>query len=201
MPKQAALQSRGLLGSVVQSALTLRDRLTEATRAMRRALGVIQQTVEYAEVTQAQAGATPLDMTALVGAAVKQRQPDLAARGVEVDAQLAPYSAFCGRAAHVRALVPSLLDNAADAGCSRVLVRLAPARRGLALVVADNGTGVEPSVRPRVFEPFVTSRPAARMGLGLATARQIATLYGGRVRLWSRPGRGTVVAVLLPHSG
>jgi signal transduction histidine kinase len=46
------------------------------------------------------------------------------------------------------------------------------------IVVADNGPGVPEAERERVFEPFVSGKPAG-MGLGLAVSRAIAEAHGG----------------------
>ncbi|SAL29492.1 integral membrane sensor signal transduction histidine kinase [Caballeronia terrestris] len=50
---------------------------------------------------------------------------------------------------------------------------------GLTIEVADDGPGVPPSERERIFEPFVTGH-ATGSGLGLAVVREIATAHGGR---------------------
>ena len=48
----------------------------------------------------------------------------------------------------------------------------------LRFVVADSGPGLTPSMRERVFEPFVSGKPSG-MGLGLAISRAIAEAHGG----------------------
>jgi signal transduction histidine kinase len=68
--------------------------------------------------------------------------------------------------------------------------------------VADSGTGIEPELRQRIFEPFVQgpSRVAGEngaSGLGLAIARAIVEAHGGRIWL-ADAGRGTRVRFSLP---
>jgi signal transduction histidine kinase len=54
--------------------------------------------------------------------------------------------------------------------------------------VMDNGPGVSKTVRPRLFEPFVTSKPNG-VGVGLALSRRIARAHGGDIVLEdSQPG-------------
>jgi len=57
--------------------------------------------------------------------------------------------------------------------------------------VVDDGPGVPASAQPRLFQPFFTTKPRGEgTGLGLATARRIAELHGGRLELQeTRPGR------------
>ena len=69
----------------------------------------------------------------------------------------------------------------------------------VALTVADNGTGMPPEVIERAFDPFFTTKPkGAGTGLGLATIHGIVAQAGGNVRIYSEPGIGTTIAVLLP---
>jgi len=69
---------------------------------------------------------------------------------------------------------------------------------GWALVeVCDNGPGLPPGERHRLFEPYVTTK-ARGSGLGLAIVRRIVEEHAGRVELVDRPGGGTCARILLP---
>jgi CheY-like chemotaxis protein len=71
----------------------------------------------------------------------------------------------------------------------------------VALVVEDSGVGIEPSVLPHIFEPFVTTKPqGVGTGLGLATAYGIVEQTGGAIDVTSRPGRGSRFSVFLPRA-
>jgi two-component system sensor histidine kinase FlrB len=98
----------------------------------------------------------------------------------------------------------NLLENALQA-CEpggRVDLRAAPSETGVEFRVCDNGRGIDPQVRQRLFEPFVTTR-ASGTGLGLAIARGVVRAHGGSVELAPELGgtvaaRGTEFVVLLP---
>jgi len=70
----------------------------------------------------------------------------------------------------------------------------------LRLTVTDDGPGVDPAVRDRAFEPFVTTRAdgsSPGQGLGLAVVRQLVEAQHGTVSLESGPG-GTTATIRLP---
>jgi CheY-like chemotaxis protein len=70
------------------------------------------------------------------------------------------------------------------------------------LTIADDGPGIAPEVRDRIFEPFVTTKSKqGSTGLGLAWLRGMAKQSGGEARIASTPGFGTTVALLLPIAG
>jgi CheY-like chemotaxis protein len=72
----------------------------------------------------------------------------------------------------------------------------------IALSVADSGTGMDEDTLSRAFEPFFTTKMTGKgTGLGLSQVYGFASQSGGDVRIWSRPGEGTIVTLLLPCSG
>jgi signal transduction histidine kinase len=69
---------------------------------------------------------------------------------------------------------------------------------GAEIVLQDTGEGIPEHARRRVFDPFYTTRPTRRMGLGLTVAHGAITRHGGRIDISSAPGGGTRVLVWLP---
>jgi signal transduction histidine kinase len=65
--------------------------------------------------------------------------------------------------------------------------------------IADTGAGIDPEVRERQFEPFVTTKPRGT-GLGLARVRHIIEQHGGTVLCESQPGAGTCFTLRLPSA-
>jgi PAS domain S-box-containing protein len=101
-------------------------------------------------------------------------------------------------------VVVNLVTNAAHAipaGRPGVIkIRVGPGAPGWSrLEVSDDGTGIEPQVLERMFDPFFTTRPTGKgMGLGLAISHAIATAHGGTITATSTPGEGSTFRVELP---
>jgi signal transduction histidine kinase/ActR/RegA family two-component response regulator len=68
------------------------------------------------------------------------------------------------------------------------------------LSVRDTGTGIAPDIIDRIFEPFFTTKPAGTgTGMGLSVVHGIVKSLKGDVKVYSRPGSGTVFHVVLPR--
>ena len=99
----------------------------------------------------------------------------------------------------------NLLVNAADAipeeasEENTVTLRTYSDEARVWLGVSDTGSGIEPEIVGRIFDPFFTSKPIGMgTGLGLAICHSIVTTYGGEISVDSRVGRGTTVRLWLP---
>jgi signal transduction histidine kinase len=102
-------------------------------------------------------------------------------------------------------VVLNLLHNAVKytGPDKRIELRARRAGRAVALEVKDNGPGIRPSDRKRIFERFyrsddLLSRQTEGTGLGLAIAKRIVELHGGSIELDSKPGEGSTFRVLVP---
>jgi C4-dicarboxylate-specific signal transduction histidine kinase len=85
-------------------------------------------------------------------------------------------------------LLANALEAVEDSGrAGRVAVRVLPGAQGAVEVrVSDEGAGIPPDLRARVFEPrFTTKSPGRGSGLGLHVARRLMNRYGGAVLLVS----------------
>jgi signal transduction histidine kinase len=83
----------------------------------------------------------------------------------------------------------------------QVTVRTAAADDAFVITVEDNGPGIPPEIRGRVFEPFFTVKPGRHhAGLGLTQVWDIVVNHGGTVTIDSDGERGTVVTLRLPRS-
>lgn len=70
----------------------------------------------------------------------------------------------------------------------------------ISIKLTDNGRGVPEHIQPRLFRAFMSSKDGGT-GLGLAQAKKIIDMHGGRISLESSPGKGTMVSIYLPLLG
>jgi signal transduction histidine kinase len=98
----------------------------------------------------------------------------------------------------VRALL-NLLDNARKACRAGGTVRVSTYRRDGATCfsIRDDGVGMSPEVRRRVFEPFY-SRSVGGTGLGMLVVKNIVEAHGGHLEIASVEGEGSEITVQLP---
>jgi len=134
---------------------------------------------------------------------------DRAARlAVTVERELDGAGPVRGDAEKLRRVVINLVGNAFDAleqaGTPdprvRVLAGESLAGDRVWLRVRDNGPGMPPEVRERIFDPFYTSKQGGT-GLGLALVRKVVEAHGGQVEVDAAPGGGTEFVVTLPRRG
>jgi len=100
-------------------------------------------------------------------------------------------------------LVRNLVDNAARHARGRVVLSLGEGQGGVVLAVDDDGEGIPPEDRERIFERFVRldsarSRDAGGTGLGLAIVAEIAAAHGATVTAGDGALGGTRFTVRFP---
>lgn len=119
---------------------------------------------------------------------------------VEVDASPAPLN---GDPDRLRQLATILVDNAIKHGRTggHVWVRVRSDEAGASLEVADDGPGIAPEDRERIFSRFWRGSDTRTRGsgLGLAIARWIVDAHDGRIRVAERPEGGARIVVTLPR--
>lgn len=109
----------------------------------------------------------------------------------------------------IRQVLSNLIGNAIDAmpGGGKLFVRSREGthwrsgRPGVVVTVADNGSGIDPQTKDRIFEAFFTTKGHSGTGLGLWISAEIIERHQGSIRIRSsqrKGSSGTVVTLFLP---
>jgi len=143
----------------------------------------------------------PLDLRAPLEAAVRAAQPRFAERGcaLEFEPPQEPIDVR-GDAGSLEQLVLNLLLNAAEASPrgGHAWLAVDTVHDEVRVTVRDEGQGVAPTDRERIFEPLYTTKGEGT-GLGLSVARRIARAHGGEIEVESGPGQGASFSFRLPR--
>jgi signal transduction histidine kinase len=137
----------------------------------------------------------PVELSAVIRAAIDVVRPEADSKQIQLQPMLAPgANQVLGDLNRLQQVMWNLLSNAVKftPHGGRVEICLVRADSHLEVTVSDNGKGIREDFLPCVFERFSqadAARGHAGLGLGLAIARQIVELHGGKIEAES-PGEG-----------
>jgi signal transduction histidine kinase len=141
----------------------------------------------------------------LIDEVMKLTAGEATVRKISVQTQVSPSAQrVLGDRIQLQQCVMNLLMNAFDAIAEAksdqrgVTIKVAPEKTGwVGISVSDSGSGIDPTIATRLFEPFVTTKSEG-MGLGLLVTRSIVESHGGRIWVTPNPDRGATFTFTLP---
>jgi signal transduction histidine kinase len=200
----AELQESGKLGSA-------KDRqraVSVIARESRRLSHLVDNILQFSSLPRGRSPAMPrdrLDLAEAVAEGLDSVTALLRERGMKLDVAAAGRVSVAVNRDAITRIVVNLLDNAVKYGPSGQTVRVEVTRvDGAArLSVTDEGPGVPPSERDRIWKAYrrLDRDVKARVpgsGIGLSVVRELASLHGGRVWVESDDGGGARFVVELP---
>ncbi|MEV8097745.1 hybrid sensor histidine kinase/response regulator [Kitasatospora sp. NPDC085879] len=195
-------EEQELVGDLGESVRLMNKNLDRAHRLIRsfRSLSTSQMSDQHVLV----------DIRTVVDDCVETIGPELKKHRIDVVVTAAPELdlGWNGYPGYLSQVVINLLQNAiryayepGEGGPVAIDIGAGPDGEGFRLVFADEGRGVSEEIRPRMFEPFVTSgRELGGTGLGLAIVRNImADILGGSIACDTASGEGTRFTIDLPR--
>jgi len=151
----------------------------------------------------------PVDIAAVVNAAIGTVTPAASAKGIRLQLIQNPAGSYVmGDPERLQQVFWNLFSNAIKftPKNGRVRVSVESVGSNVEVVVADTGLGIDPEFLPRIFDRFTqddssSTRHARGLGLGLSIARQLVELHGGSVQAESPGvGHGSTFTARLPRS-
>ena len=169
----------------------IRDALSETTKQTLRAGHIIRQLREF--VARGETEKRPENLSKLVEEASALALVGAKDDGVKTVFRFASHTdAALVEKVQIQQVLLNLMRNAIEAmhGCDRreLMVTTAPVDGDMIEVsVADTGHGLSKDIADRLFQPFVTTKPAG-MGVGLSISKRIVEAHGGK--MWAEPNEG-----------
>jgi signal transduction histidine kinase len=142
-------------------------------------------------------GGAPIDLASLFDDVALLAGPKAEERGVELRCDAADGTALASREVLTQVLLNLVLngvEHTPRGGCVTLAARIEP--EGRVVEVSDEGPGIAPEHRARVFEPYWTTDGGT--GLGLSVVKQLADDQGWQVLLDNAPGGGARLRVVMP---
>lgn len=166
----------------------------------------VHNILEVARVGARPEAVEAVDPSWVIQGVLKARAGEIEQGRVRIDVEAGLPLVACHRA-YLSQIFDNLLSNAIKFSSPQPepIVRIGAQRIGdrMHFWVSDNGPGIPPQQRERVFEPFVRLNPSATKGsgIGLAIVRRVVELYGGRAWIEPQGGAGCTVWFTLPALG
>jgi signal transduction histidine kinase len=202
----AAITNLLYLALAYDNTVEVQELLTQADRELRRVSKVANQTLRFhKQASKPQLITTENlfeSMLVVYEGRLKNSNIQVEARGYAAQ----PIECF---EADIRQVLSNVLGNAIDAMPrggrlalrSREGTEWRSGRAGIFLTIADNGCGISPEARAKLFEAFFTTKGIGGTGLGLWISAEIMERHQGHIRLRSSQTsghRGTTVTLFLP---
>lgn len=189
----------GYSGLILSESGSLGDRrrASAVLQSGRHLLALIDELLDYArlEANKLTLEPRPVYLHSLLKAAIQEVQQLGQVHGITLDMELAPGlpSTFMLDPVRLRQVLLNLMVNACrHSQASRITLQAGVEAGRLLLAVRDNGVGIPPQERARLFRPFEQGRAHREgMGLGLAISQQFVQLMGGSLVCDEAEGGGS----------
>jgi len=212
-----------ILGNAQLSLLDLpeenpaRRRINEIQAACLRAKDVVLQLLSFSR--QAELGKQPLNPAKLMTDTIRFLRASIPSSIEIVYQNEEPIQTINANPTQIQQIIINLCNNAAQAmepggGTLTICLKMADAHdlkrpelkafsatEAVRLTIEDTGTGIDPAIQDRIFDPYFTTKEVGKgSGMGLAIVHGIVHNHGGVISVKSEMGCGAVFTVLLPTS-
>jgi signal transduction histidine kinase len=202
-PLAAAVAAHQLLAMQPESSIAERAS-TVLDRQLRHLSDLVERLLDFSRVSLGALSLNrhDLDLRDILGRAIETAQTAETAHHT-LSLTVPPYPTIVSAdSTRLQQVFSNLLHNAVryTPGGGAVVVSVTADDEVARVTVRDSGRGIPRELQPQIFEPFLRgARDGKGLGIGLALARSIVEMHGGRIEVFSEgAGRGTTFTVTLP---
>jgi len=198
-----------LLGDETVGALNPRQRdyADHIMRSSAALLAILNDILDLASIDTGSLELTPeiVDIRSTIEAAMRGLEDRLAESSLHLVIDTPDdIGTFTADGKRVRQILFNLLSNAVGFSSPGQTITVSARKRGGEVIfdVKDQGRGIPPEIKARIFERFESHTLGTRhrgVGLGLSIVRSFVELHGGRIELTSAPDQGTTVTCIFPN--
>lgn len=146
----------------------------------------------------------PVDISEIVDTVARKYHPKAKEHGIVLKIKGGNVPHVQGDVASLERAVTALVDNAIKFSPPKGSVEIRIAEKGehITVSVTDNGIGIDPQIRPRIFDRFFHLEKSgdelySGLGIGLSIARQVIKQHRGVLDVESEPGKGSTFTISL----
>lgn len=203
----------GLLSETIQGVADEPENVvrfaSQLHRESERLAALVQDIIELSRIQDGVAltNSELVVMEEVVAEAMDRCRIEAESRNLALVSAPAPDAKVFGDRALLITAIRNLVDNAirySNPG-RRVSVGISSFESEIRVAVVDQGVGITSEQKERVFERFyrgddARTREEGGSGLGLSIVKHVAADHGGRVELWSEPGKGSTFTFIIPEA-
>jgi len=183
-----------------EPASVLRTTIAKIRKAAGKMESVIRRVLDFSKPGTPQLEL--LDLAVPVQEGLSLMLPTLRKAGITVDTEFSPVPAILGDRMQLEQAVINIVDNAAravrnNAETKNIALRIVCEADRLSLCIADNGPGITPADRERIFDPFYTTASDGT-GIGLSIVQRIVADHSGTIHVGESPAGGAEFRLEFP---
>lgn len=202
-PLTAVMNAIFLAATDASLSESARCSLEVAQQELQRVAHITKQTLGFYRES---GNRTAVSLTEILDQTVNLYGPKLRNKSISVERRYRGAARAWAMEGELRQIVSNLISNSIEAVSigGKLHIRTAGAAiaggscAAVRLTIADTGSGIMPQDLQLIFEPFFTTKKSFGTGLGLWISRELVKRHGGKIRVRSRLGKGTVFCIWLP---
>jgi two-component system, NtrC family, sensor kinase len=177
------------------------DRLQVVEEQIAKVTAVVRTLLDHARLPSPREVVDPAD---LIHRVCELARPKLDAACVSLELSIAdPLTPLLADAVQLELALLNIVANSLDAmpQGGALMVTAGSTTEGIWIEIADTGLGIPAGLLPRIFEPWLTTKPAGRgTGLGLSITKEVIIGHGGSIVAANGPERGAIFRIELPEA-